>query len=84
MFCSAKVTWFMQNASEAIECLRREHGETLYSLTRRFIEHGLHGLHGFVSGNVDFPLIPWRVEVLNTDCTDCTDKLLILGDSCYL
>lgn len=21
MFCSAKVTWFMQNASEAIECL---------------------------------------------------------------
>lgn len=22
MFCSAKVTWFMQNASEAIECLR--------------------------------------------------------------
>ena len=47
MFCSAKVTWFMQNASEAIECLRREHGETLYSLTRRFIEHGLHGLHGY-------------------------------------
>ena len=36
------------------------------------------------SGDVDFPLIPWRVEVLNTDCTDCTDKLLILGDSCYL
>ena len=33
------------------------------------------------SGDVDFPLIPWRVEVLNTDCTD---KLLILGDSCYL
>ena len=56
MFCSAKVTWFMQNASEAIECLRREHGETLYSLTRRFIEHRFHGLHGFVSGNVDSPL----------------------------
>ena len=24
MFCSAKVTWFMQNASEAIECLQFE------------------------------------------------------------
>ena len=34
------------------------------------------------SGDVDFPLIPWRVEVLNTDCTDNTDKFLRLGDSC--
>ena len=31
---------------------------------------------------MDFPLIPWRVEVLNTDCTDNTDKFLRLGDSC--
>ena len=48
MFCSAKVTWFMQNASEAIEYSHsvNDHGETYNLVTRRFIEHGLHGLHG--------------------------------------
>ena len=29
---------------------------------------------------MDFPLIPWRVEVLKTDCTDNTDNsLMIMG-----
>ena len=58
MFCSAKVTWFLQNASEAIECSHsvNDHGETYNLVMRRFIEHRFHGLHGFVSGNVDSPL----------------------------
>ena len=45
----------MQNASEAIECLHsvNDHGETYNLVMRSFIEHGL---HGFVSGNVDSPL----------------------------
>ena len=84
MFCSAKVTWFLQNASEAIECSHsvNDHGETYNLVMRRFIEHRFHGLHGFVSGNVDSPLTSlMRRFLLNTDCTD---KLLILGDSCYL
>ena len=45
MFCSAKVTWFMQNASEAIEYVRsvNDHGETYNLMMRSFIEHGFHG-----------------------------------------
>ena len=58
VFCSAKVTWFMQNASEAIEYVRsvNDHGETYNLVMRSFFEHGFHGYHGFVSGNVDSPL----------------------------
>ena len=39
----------MQNASEAIECLPsvNDHGETYNLVMRSFIEHGLHGLHGY-------------------------------------
>ena len=49
MSCSAKVAWFMQNASEAIECLRsvNDHGETYNLVMRSFIEHRFHGLHGY-------------------------------------
>ena len=49
VFCSAKVTWFMQNASEAIEYVRsmNDHGETYNLVMRSFIEHGYHGYHGY-------------------------------------
>ena len=49
MFGSAKVTWFMQKASEAIEYVRsvNDHGETYNLVMRSFIEHRFHGLHGY-------------------------------------
>ena len=46
----------------------------LCSVVRRGSEHGLHGLHGFFSGDLRIPLGSVMCEVLNTDYTDYTDS----------
>ena len=55
-----------------------------YSLMCLVFEHGLHGLHGLFFWGRGFSFDSVMRWVLNTDCTDYTDKPLMIGELWYL